>query len=104
MGAGLSATFPLIVAAAARTEGLEEAPAIAAVSGLGYVGLMAGPATIGALSDAVGLRSALLLVVALCLVAAAAGGSALGGSARIARPCAPSSTASRDRTRSGRRS
>ena len=74
MGAGLSATFPLIVAAAARTEGLAEAPAIAAVSGLGYVGLMAGPATIGALSDATGLRSALLLVVALCLVAATLAG------------------------------
>ena len=68
MGAGLSATFPLIVAAAARTEGLEEAPAIAAVSGLGYVGFIAGPATIGALSDAAGLRSALLPVVALCLL------------------------------------
>ncbi|MEK6228614.1 MAG: MFS transporter [Actinomycetota bacterium] len=74
MGAGLSATFPLIVAAAARTEGLEEAPAIAAVSGLGYVGLMAGPATIGALSDAAGLRSALLLVVALSLLAAVLAG------------------------------
>jgi len=68
MGAGLSTTFPLIVAAAARTEGLEEAPAIAAVSGLGYVGFIAGPATIGALSDAAGLRSALLPVVALCLL------------------------------------
>ena len=74
MGAGLSATFPLIVAAAARTEGLEEAPAIAAVSGLGYVGFMVGPATIGALSDTVGLRSALLLVVASCLVAATLAG------------------------------
>ena len=74
MGAGLSATFPLIVAAAARTEGLEEAPAIAAVSGLGYVGLMAGPATIGILSDATGLRSALALVVALCLLAAVLAG------------------------------
>jgi len=74
MGAGLSATFPLIVAAAARTEGLEEAPAIAAVSGLGYVGLMAGPATIGVLSDGAGLRSALLLVVVLCLTAAVLAG------------------------------
>ena len=74
MGAGLSATFPLIVAAAARTEGLEEAPAIAAVSGLGYVGLMAGPATIGALSDA---RRAAVGAGAgggLCLVAAVLAG------------------------------
>ena len=35
------------------------------------MGLLAGPATIGLLSDAVGLRSALLLVVVLCLAAAA---------------------------------
>ena len=71
MGAGLAATFPLIVSAAARAGGDAEAPAIAAVSGVGYAGLMAGPAAIGLLSDAVGLRSALLLVVvALCMAAA----------------------------------
>ena len=75
MGAGLAAMFPLIVAAAARTPGEAEAPAIAAVSGAGYVGLMAGPATIGLLSDAAGLRSALLVVVALCLLAAALAGA-----------------------------
>ena len=71
MGAGLAGTFPLIVGAAARAGGDAEAPAIAAVSGAGYVGLMAGPATIGLLSDAAGLRSALLVVVAVCLIAAA---------------------------------
>ena len=38
------------------------------------MGLMAGPATIGALSDATGLRTALLLVMALCLVATALAG------------------------------
>lgn len=70
MGAGLAGAFPLIVGAAARAGGDVEAPAIAAVSGAGYVGLMAGPATIGLLSDGVGLRSALLLVVVLCLAAA----------------------------------
>lgn len=71
MGAGLAGAFPLIVGAAARAGGDAEAPAIAAVSGAGYVGLMAGPATIGLLSDAASLRSALLVVVALCLAAAA---------------------------------
>ena len=75
MGAGLAGAFPLIVGAAARAGGDAEAPAIAAVSGAGYVGLMAGPATIGLLSDAAGLRSALLVVVVLCLVAAALAGS-----------------------------
>ena len=70
MGAGLAGTFPLIVGAAARAGGDAQAPAIAAVSGAGYVGLMAGPATIGLLSEAAGLRSALIVVVALCAAAA----------------------------------
>ena len=77
MGAGLAGAFPLIVSAAARAGGDAEAPAIAAVSGAGYVGLMAGPATIGLLSEAAGLRSALIVVVALC-VAAAVAAAALG--------------------------
>ena len=72
MGAGLAGTFPLIVGAAARAGGDAQAPAIAAVSGAGYVGLMAGPATIGLLSDAAGLRSALLVPLVLCLAAALA--------------------------------
>lgn len=82
MGAGLAATFPLIVGAAAATPGEAEAPAIAAVSGAGYVGLMAGPATIGLLSDAAGLRSALVVVVVLCLVAS-------GLAAALGRPRRP---------------
>ena len=52
-------------------------PAIAAVSGAGYVGLMAGPATIGLVSEAAGVRSALIVVVALCAAAAVAA-AALG--------------------------
>jgi MFS family permease len=75
MGLGLGAAFPMIVGAAARTPGVDEARAIAAVSGTGYVGLMAGPAVIGVLSDAGGLRTALVLVVALCLVASGLGGA-----------------------------
>ncbi len=80
MGLGLAGAFPLVVAAAARGQGAEEAAAIAAVSGTGYVGLMAGPATIGLLADAGGLRTALVLVVVLCVAAAA-----LAGSLRTAR-------------------
>ena len=75
MGAGLAGAFPLIVGAAARAGGDAEAPAIAAVSGAGYVGLMAGPATIGVLSEAASLRSALLVVVVLCCTAAALAGA-----------------------------
>ena len=75
MGLGLAAAFPLVIAAAARAQGTEEAAAIAAVSGTGYVGLTAGPATIGLLADAGGLRTALVVVVVLCVAAAALAGS-----------------------------
>ncbi len=84
MGVGLSACFPLVVAASARGSGDAEAASIAMVSGAGYVGLTAGPAAIGLLSDAAGLRQALLLVVALALVA-----SALAGAAARAMPAGP---------------
>jgi MFS family permease len=70
MGVALGATFPMIISAAARTPGVEEPIAIAAVTTTGYAGLMAGPALIGGLSELVGLRGALCLVVALCLTAA----------------------------------
>lgn len=76
MGVGLSACFPLVVAASARRSGDAEAASIALVSGAGYVGLTAGPALIGLLSDAAGLRQALLLVLGLALVAAALAGAA----------------------------
>jgi predicted MFS family arabinose efflux permease len=84
MGVGLSACFPLVIAASARGSGDAEAASIAMVSGAGYVGLTAGPATIGLLSDAAGLRQALLLVVALALVASALAGAARAGDSRTA--------------------
>ena len=84
MGVGLSACFPLVVAASARGSGDAEAASIALVSGAGYVGLTAGPATIGLLSDAAGLRQALVLVVVLALVAAALAGAARRGDGRVA--------------------
>jgi hypothetical protein len=80
MGLGLSAVFPL----ALRSAGLDEdvpGPALAAVSTVGYAGFLTGPPLIGALADAGSLRSALLLVPALCLVAAA-----LSGQVRDPRP------------------
>ena len=84
MGIGLSACFPLVVAASARGSGDAEAASIALVSGAGYVGLTAGPATIGLLSDAAGLRQALVLVVVLALVAATLAGAARRGDGRAA--------------------
>jgi MFS family permease len=66
LGAGLAAIFPLALAAAARARNLPTAPAIAAVSTTGYLGLVCGPPTIGLLSGVVGLVGALGVLVALC--------------------------------------
>ena len=67
LGAGLAAIFPLaLAAAAARTPHAPTAPAIAAVSTTGYLGLVCGPPTIGLLSGLVGLVGALGVLVALC--------------------------------------
>ena len=69
MGLGLAALFPLALRAAAERSGTP-GPAVAAVSGMGYVAFVAGPPLVGGLAEAMGLRSALILVVALCVAAA----------------------------------
>ena len=74
MGIGAGVLFPLAVAASARGSGEAEAPR-SRWSRAPDVGLTAGPATIGLLSDAAGLRQALLMVVALSLVASALAGA-----------------------------
>jgi MFS family permease len=70
MGIGLSAVFPLALRAAG-IHGDGAGAALAAVSTVGYVGFLAGPPVIGVLAELGGLRAALALVCALCLVAAA---------------------------------
>jgi MFS family permease len=73
MGLGLSAVFPLALRASGL-EGASAAPGLAAVSTVGYAGCFLGPPLIGLLAEATSLRAALLLVGALCLVAAALAG------------------------------
>jgi MFS family permease len=76
LGAGLAAVFPLaLAAAAARAPHAHAAPAIAAVSTTGYLGLVCGPPTIGLLSGVVGLVGALAVVVGLCGVVVALAGA-----------------------------
>jgi len=70
MGLGLAPLFPLALRAAA-TRGGTPGPAVAAVSAVGYCGFLAGPTSVGGLSEAAGLRTALLLVAILCATAAA---------------------------------
>jgi predicted MFS family arabinose efflux permease len=80
MGLGLSAVFPLALRASGL-EGPSSAPGLAAVSTVGYAGFLSGPPLIGLLAEGTSLRAALLLVCALCLVAAA-----LAGHVREAEP------------------
>jgi MFS family permease len=70
MGFGLAALFPLALRAAAQ-RGEGAAPAVAAVSALGYCGFLAGPPAVGGLAEAAGLRTGLALVALLCAAAAA---------------------------------
>ena len=87
MGLGLSALFPLALRAAGGSEA-SPGPAIAAVSTVGYGGFLVGPPLIGILADGTGVRVALLLVCALCLVAAILSGS-LGETPPSPRDAAP---------------
>jgi MFS family permease len=73
MGVGLSAVFPLTLRASGRTE-LTPGPAVAGVSTVGYGGSLLGPPLIGILADGMGLRAALVVVCALCLLTAGLAG------------------------------
>jgi hypothetical protein len=60
----------LIVSAASRAGQIAPGPAIAAISTAGYVGLMAGPSSIGLTAELSSLRAALGIVVLLSLLVA----------------------------------
>jgi MFS family permease len=73
VGAGLSAVFPTVLAAAGRSRDSTPSTAITAVSSIGYLGFLAGPPLIGFIAEAttlqvgigvVGLTSLLILLLA----------------------------------------
>src|SRR5262249_4228588 len=70
MGAGLGVVVPVLFRAAGSTTGVAAGVGIAAVSTLGWLGFLAGPAAIGFAAAIVGLRTALaIVVVATAMVA-----------------------------------
>src|SRR5207344_3556803 len=69
-GAGFSSIIPLVFAAGGRVSGVSEGAGVATVSGLGYLGFLAGPPAIGLISEFTSLRVGLFLVVALSVTAA----------------------------------
>jgi hypothetical protein len=77
MGAGLGVVVPVLFRAAGSTPGVSASAGVAAVSTVGWLGFLSGPPAIGFAADAVGLRTALGLVVvttvALALLARSAG-------------------------------
>ncbi|MDT7784120.1 MAG: hypothetical protein QOF58_2539 [Pseudonocardiales bacterium] len=73
-GAGLSGTVPQLFSAAGHAETGAAAANMSRVVGVGYVGVLAGPAVIGWMTHIVPLNIAFLLPVAFCVVAALSAG------------------------------
>jgi len=63
MGAGLGVIVPVLFRAAGSTPGVSAGVGIAAVSTIGWLGFLSGPAAIGLAAGAVGLQAALVIVV-----------------------------------------
>jgi MFS family permease len=70
-GAGYSSIIPVVFAAGGRVSPANEGAGVATVSGLGYLGFLVGPPSIGAVAQLSSLRAGLFLVVALGFFAAA---------------------------------
>jgi fucose permease len=71
LGLGLSGSVPQIFSAAGNLAQGSQGTNMARVVGLGYVGFLAGPAAIGAISQVSSVTMAMLIPLALCGAAAA---------------------------------
>ncbi|WP_243982801.1 MFS transporter [Streptomyces sp. NEAU-YJ-81] len=81
-GLGLSGCVPQLFSAAGRADPSAAGANVSRVAGLGYLGMLSGPAVIGWLTHLVALNHALLLLTLLCAIAAAAAGVLRTGSDR----------------------
>ncbi|WP_328663793.1 MFS transporter [Streptomyces sp. NBC_00328] len=84
-GLGLSGTVPQLFSAAGHTDPAAAGANVSRVAGLGYVGMLAGPAVIGWLTHLVALNHAFVLLTLLCVTTAAAAGILRTGSGRTRR-------------------
>ena len=78
VGAGVAPIAPILYNAAARKGGVQPASAIAAVTAIGYGGLMLGPPLVGAIAQAASLTLALAVVVIGPVLVLAFGARRLG--------------------------
>jgi hypothetical protein len=76
VGVGCSNVVPVLFTSAGRQTAMPESMAVPAISGMGYAGILAGPAVIGRVAHMASL-SAAFLILALMLVGAAACGRLL---------------------------
>ena len=86
VGLGLSNVVPMLFSAASQVPGISPAHGIAAVSGVGYMGMMAGPPLIGLIAEHSSLTVGLLVVVAFAVFMAAAANRALRAAGRVTSP------------------
>ncbi len=73
-GTGMSGCVPQLFSAAGHTDQDAAGANVSRVAGLGYLGMLAGPAILGPLTHLVPLNLTFFLPVAFCVVAAAAAG------------------------------
>jgi fucose permease len=85
LGAGLASSVPQIFAAGGRADPERPGSGLARVVGMGYAGMTAGPAVIGALATVIGLRLAFSITILLAALMAIAA-PALGWRGERARP------------------
>ena len=78
VGLGLSNVVPVLFSAASKVPGVSAAHGIAAVSSLGYLGMMAGPPLIGMIAEHSSLTAGLSCVVFFALIMAISANRALG--------------------------
>ena len=77
VGLGFANIVPVLFSAAGQFEGIAPAHGIAAVSSMGYLGMMAGPPLIGFIAERRSLASGLLVVVFFAVIVAACARRAL---------------------------
>ncbi|MFE7168670.1 MFS transporter [Streptomyces sp. NPDC057616] len=73
-GLGLSGCVPQLFSAAGRADAATAGANVSRVAGIGYLGMLSGPAVIGWMTHLVALNHAFLLLTVLCVITAAAAG------------------------------
>ncbi|HEX6354406.1 MFS transporter [Actinophytocola sp.] len=92
-GIGLSGTVPQLFGAAGHFDRENSGANVSRVAGIGYLGMLAGPAMIGPMTNLMPLNLTFLLIVGYCLVAVAAAGILRPAAAQEAPSAEPQETA-----------